>query len=94
MEVYPLLSTLGKPCSNATGIHSETWKPDNRPHSERPHAAQSVTIHDVAGDEDQYALDSHGFQFVKHASREEEFLDDQTIKAGYYPEVEQLLKDV
>jgi len=60
---------------------------------ERPHAVQNVIIHDIAGDEDKYTLDSHGFQFVKHESQEKDFLDDDKIKAEYYPEVEQLLKD-
>lgn len=59
----------------------------------RPHIAHNVIIHDIAGDEDKYTLDSHGFQFVKHESREKDFLDDQKIKAEYYPEIEQLLKD-
>jgi hypothetical protein len=30
---------------------------------------------------------------VKHESKDKEFLDDEKIKAEYYPEVEQLLKD-
>jgi hypothetical protein len=30
---------------------------------------------------------------VKHESKEKDFLDDAKIKAEYYPEVEQLLKD-
>jgi len=59
----------------------------------RPHVAQSVTVRDVTGDEDKYTLDSHGFQFVNHASKEKDFVDDEKIKAEYYPEVEQLLKD-
>ncbi|KAF4628249.1 hypothetical protein G7Y89_g9906 [Cudoniella acicularis] len=61
--------------------------------SQRPHTAQNVIIHDISGDEDKYTLDSHGFQFVKHESKEKDFLDDEKIKAEYYPEVEQLLKD-
>jgi len=60
---------------------------------ERPHVAQNVIIHDIAGEENKYTLDSHGFQFVKHESKEKDFLDDEKIKAEYYPEVEQLLKD-
>jgi hypothetical protein len=60
----------------------------------RPHAALNVTIKDIAGDEDKYNLDSHGFQFVKHESKEKDFADDEKIKAEYYPEIEQLLKDV
>jgi hypothetical protein len=61
---------------------------------QRLHTPQKVVVHDVSGDEQKYTLDSHGFQFVKHESQEKEFLYDQKIKAGYYPEVEQLLKDV
>jgi len=59
----------------------------------RPNVAVKVTVQDVAGDEDKYTLDSHGFQFVKHESKEKDFKDDEKIKAEYYPEVEQLLKD-
>jgi hypothetical protein len=55
--------------------------------------AQNVIIHDIAGDEDKYTIDSHGFQLVKHESKEKDFLDDEKIKAEYYPEIEQLLKD-
>jgi hypothetical protein len=42
----------------------------------RPAATQIVTVHDIAGDEDKYTLDSHGFQFVKHESKEKDFVDD------------------
>jgi hypothetical protein len=50
-------------------------------------------IHDIAGDENKYTIDSHGFQYVKHESKEKDFLDDEKIKENYYPEIEQLLKD-
>jgi len=59
----------------------------------RPHVAQSVVIHDISGEEAKYTVDSHGFQYVKHESKEKDFVDDEKIKAVYYPEVEQLLKD-
>jgi hypothetical protein len=55
---------------------------------------QQVTVHDIRGTEDQYTLDTTGFQIVKHESAEKDFLDDEQIKAIYYPEVEQLLKQV
>lgn len=60
---------------------------------DRPNLAVKVTVQDVAGDEDKYTLDGHGFQFVKHESKEKDFQDDEKIKAEYYPEIEQLLKD-
>lgn len=53
-----------------------------------------VTIRDVRGHEAEYTLDKDGFQFRSHVATEKDFLDDGQIKARYYPEVEQLLKDV
>jgi hypothetical protein len=53
-----------------------------------------VLVTDISGDEDKYTLDSHGFQLVKRESSEKDFLDDDKIRREYYPETEQLLKDV
>ncbi len=53
-----------------------------------------MEVTDIAGSESKYTLDSHGFQLVKHKSKEVKFLDDDQIKRDYYPETEQLLKDV
>ena len=50
-------------------------------------------MHDISGEEDRYTLDSHGFQIYPHESAEKDFQDDDKIKADYYPETEQLLKD-
>lgn len=61
--------------------------------NDRPHVGQDVVVHDIAGDEDRYTLDSHGFQIYRHESKEKDFLDGEKIKAEYYPETEQLLKD-
>ncbi|ORY09610.1 amino acid permease-domain-containing protein [Clohesyomyces aquaticus] len=61
---------------------------------ERPYLEFPVTVHDVRGSEKEYTLDKNGFQFHAHESREKDFVDDEKIKAEYYPETEQLLKDV
>jgi hypothetical protein len=53
-----------------------------------------VIVKDISGEESKYTLDSHGFQIYRHASKEKEFVDDEKIKAEYYPETEQLLKEV
>ena len=60
---------------------------------ERPTQPFDVTVHDIRGEEGKYTLDGQGFQIYKHSSVEKDFLDDEQIKAQYYPEVEQLLKD-
>ncbi len=59
----------------------------------RPYVAEKVTVRDIAGDEGRYSLDSHGFQIYQRQSKEKDFVDDDQIKAEYYPETEQLLKD-
>lgn len=53
-----------------------------------------VTIKDIRGEEDKYSLDTTGFQVHRHTSVEKDFVDDEQVKARYYPEIEQLLKDV
>ena len=59
----------------------------------RPSETLDVTVHDIRGHEDQYSLDKNGFQVYSHVSVEKDFVDEDQIKAQYYPETEQLLKD-
>lgn len=60
---------------------------------ERPTQPLDVVVKDITGEESKYTLDSHGFQIYHHESKEKDFLDDEKIKAEYYPEIDQLLKD-
>ena len=60
---------------------------------ERPVDQVNVTVHDIRGDEANVTLDKNGFQVYPHVSKEKDFLDDEKIKAEYYPETAQLLKD-
>lgn len=60
----------------------------------RPTESHPVTVHDVTGSEDKYSLDESGFQFHHHTSVEKDFVDNDQIRSSYYPETEQLLKDV
>jgi hypothetical protein len=62
--------------------------------NERPHRAHDFAISDISGDEAKYSLDTHGFQYCQHGSREKAFIDEQAIKSVYYDECEQLLKQV
>ncbi|KAI0466365.1 hypothetical protein F4859DRAFT_306584 [Xylaria cf. heliscus] len=56
---------------------------------------QDVTIEDVRGRESEYTLDRDAFQIIQDVpeSKEVDFVDDASIKANYYPEVEKLLLD-
>jgi len=60
---------------------------------ERPTHPLDVTVNDIRGEENNYSLDKNGFQIHHHSSVEKDFVDDAQIKAQYYPEIEQLLKD-
>lgn len=60
----------------------------------RPDDTRPVTIHDISGREKEFTLDNQGFQVHRQPATEKDFVDDGQIKASYYPETEQLLKDV
>lgn len=53
-----------------------------------------VTINNLRGKEDQFKLDSHGFQHVRHSSAERTFDDNERVKSVVYPETEQLIKEM
>ncbi|KAF2715496.1 hypothetical protein K504DRAFT_366065 [Pleomassaria siparia CBS 279.74] len=62
--------------------------------NERPHLKHNVVVSDITGDEQQYTLDSHGFQYCQHTSIEKDFLDDAAIEASYYPECASFLRSI
>lgn len=67
----------------------------NKPQTyDRPADPRVLPVHDIRGREENYTLDTAGFQVIKHASAERDFLDDDQIKRVYYPEVESILKEV
>lgn len=67
-----------------TGERTQNWKEDVR----------SVQIEDVRGKEDEYSLDTTGFQFFRYPTKHTRFLDDAEIKAEYYPETIELIKKI
>ncbi|KAI1306901.1 hypothetical protein F5Y03DRAFT_394336 [Xylaria venustula] len=64
--------------------------------NERPTIAKSVIITDVTGEESKYTLDRNGFHFCRRATslHGADFHDDELVQTRYYPEAEQLLKDI
>ena len=59
---------------------------------ERPAETQVSVVHDIRGAEDDYTLDTTGFQIYRHVSQETVFEDEAQIKRIYYPEIEDILK--
>lgn len=54
-----------------------------------------VPVHDIRGHESEYTLDKDAFKVVSNLpeSAERNFVEDESIKKNYYPEVEKLLLD-
>jgi hypothetical protein len=51
-----------------------------------------VTIHNGRPQAKNFALDRHGFRFVRHDTKVSEFYDEDEIRRVYYPEMETLIK--
>ncbi|KAK4172754.1 hypothetical protein QBC36DRAFT_196266 [Triangularia setosa] len=51
----------------------------------------SVRVHDVRTQRDEYTLDTHGFQFIRHITMVEDFKDRTVVQQSYIPEMERLL---
>ena len=69
--------------------------------NERKAVSVPVTVHDVAGRENdaEFTLDTCGFQFVRHTSRavscqDDGYRDMDKITADYFPDCADVLKQV
>jgi hypothetical protein len=72
-----------------------TYDPGNgKPRTNCVDEPHQVVIHDMRGAEESKTLDENGFQFMKAPAEEKEFVEEDRIKGGYYPEVEELVKRV
>ncbi|MCJ1307248.1 hypothetical protein MMC25_000894 [Agyrium rufum] len=59
-----------------------------------PKETRKLLVEDVRGRESDFSLETSGFQFVNHETIEKEFRDDESIKRDYYPEIENLVKEL
>jgi hypothetical protein len=51
-----------------------------------------ITIHNGRPHTNDFILERHGFRFLRHDTKVEEFFDDDQIRRVYYPEMEALIK--
>ena len=51
-----------------------------------------VAIHNGRADPSQFTLPSHGFAFVDHHTKVQDFFDEDEVRAVYYPETEALIQ--
>ncbi|KAF8272178.1 hypothetical protein EI94DRAFT_1777004 [Lactarius quietus] len=66
--------------------------PDGLPQTNVTTEMIDAVVHDVRGKEDTVSLETTGFEFVRHVSEEKLFVDEEAIRAGYYKEVEEIVK--
>jgi hypothetical protein len=67
--------------------------PPGTPLTTRRNSPQTVTIRNARPILSQLSLDQHGFVLTHQNSKVKNFYDEQEVRAVYYPEVEQLLKE-
>jgi hypothetical protein len=68
--------------------------PAGEPRTTTVNEPHTVTISDMRPILPEISLDEHGFDLVQHKSAVRDFYNEQEVKAIYYPEAEQLLKEV
>ena len=55
---------------------------------------RTVTIQDGRPILDRLSLDTEGFLFIKHETKVSDFYDEEELRSVYYPEIEQLVKEL
>lgn len=55
---------------------------------------RTVAIHDGRPIRDSFSLDQEGFVFVDHETKVSDFYDEGELRSVYYPEIEELVKDL
>ena len=71
--------------------YNELGDPSPHKHIGKP---VDATITDITGIEDKFSLDNDGFALVHHVSNVDDFRDEKIVQTHYYPELEQLMKEV
>ncbi|KAH8888363.1 methyltransferase-like protein [Thozetella sp. PMI_491] len=83
------------PADGSAPFNHVDTPPAGLPQRNYSDVAEPTVIEDARGREGDFTLDRDAFVFVRNVapSAERDFADDDSIKANYYPEVEQLLLD-
>ncbi|KAI1127552.1 methyltransferase-like protein [Nemania abortiva] len=94
-NVTAKLNFTRHPAEGQVAFNYVDGPPAGEPQNNLVKYSEDVPITDVRGHESEYTLDRDAFQIIQDVpeSKEKEFVDDDSIKANYYPEVEKLLLD-
>ncbi len=72
-----------------------TTKPGTTPEQRTgKYEQRTVTIQDGRPLIDQFSLEREGFVFVNHETKVKDFYNEEEVRSVYYPEMEQLVKDL
>ncbi|KZT24833.1 hypothetical protein NEOLEDRAFT_1134504 [Neolentinus lepideus HHB14362 ss-1] len=85
------------PPEDGTRPYLSTYKVDPATGEAEKNFAEAwykMEIEDIRGKEEEYTLDTNGFQLYKRPSKHTEFVDDAEIREEYYPECIQFIKDL
>lgn len=87
------LNYFSPPSDGSNPFNHVDTPPEGLPQCNFEDVTFDTLIHDIRGHEGSYNLDKDAFAVIQDvpASAEEDFVDDDSIRANYYPEVEQLL---
>jgi hypothetical protein len=89
--------TAGIPYTVDTGekLVNETFGPNNiHRRKTGAHELRPMTVRNGRLHARELTLDKNGFVFVEHKTQVRDFFDGEELKSVYYPEVEQLIKDL
>ncbi|KFA61149.1 hypothetical protein S40285_09968 [Stachybotrys chlorohalonatus IBT 40285] len=95
-QVTASLRFFQPPADKAKPFNYVGTPPDGEPQRNFLYADVPVDLEDMRGREASFTLDRDAFQVVQGVapSKETDFVDDKSIEANYYPEVERLLLDI
>lgn len=87
------LNYFNPPADGSKPYNHVDTPPQGSPQRNFDDVAVETRIHDIRGTESEYTLDKDAFKVILDVpdSAETDFLDDESIKAKYYPEVIKLL---
>ncbi|KAB2578793.1 putative methyltransferase protein [Lasiodiplodia theobromae] len=88
------LNFFNPPSDGSAPYNFVEKQPEGVPQSNFGATPHDVTIQDARGREQDFDLDKNSFAFIQGVeSEEKDFVDDDSIKQKYYPEVEKIILD-
>ena len=80
------------PSSEKPSVQTSAGRVADSPDRTGEFAQRRIPVFDGRPFASQFSLDQEGFEFHQHRTSVTDFLDDDAVRTGYYPEVERLVK--